>query len=772
MNYNYRNLPPFKWFILQNFPFIEDDFDAITNYQMFCKLGEEINKVIESVNLTGEQVENLTNAYNDLKDYIDNYFENLDVQDEIDNKLDEMAEQGQLAEIISQYLQTNAIFGFNTISEMAEAENVINGTLVYCYGKSTYNDGEGAFYKIRTVTSGDVVDGFNIVAITNDNTLIAERIPTNIESEVNIIKNNVSSHRTTSSRVLRKLYENHSNNYYASASTMYCRPQGFCIIDDNTLAVGLIPDDNTITTAKIQFINRQNGNVIREFTGDFGHVNDLSYNPDDDLLYIAGCSVYDNNNQLVESAKLVVVNYENLTYNEYTLPNVIQAVSYDRDSKRLFVSYFPYVYELSKDNYSIINTITLTPNYAMGEGTVGQTLKYHNNKFYRTTSFPNVIRIYDYEGNNVNCIVLDEYADNSYFIGEIETIDFYKGLMYFNSNVQVNKSNYNIVQFFKTSLEYNITNLNAFGTNAEGGQIRVYVDNTATGINPNGEVTNPFSNLAEAVLTLNSPMYSRFSSQAIELVSTSNIYYGCQINCSNLRIIYTNNQTIGTTEILGIPELYINRCTFSATIENQPVLLTINSTVNMYRPSFRDTDSISNGEGLAVNNCEITLSNKQADDDFYNDLLVNIYNGSSKLHNMTYGLSNIKKGGKAVIVDMMKLYSGTINQDGTYSYTNLLTPNITSEMANYRYINFRINGVNKFEIIKLQYYGGDNRVNAWRMYNSTSDKNIAFAQYTVTFNSSNITVTNSKIVAQNQGTSTITTTGLEINITDIYLSDN
>nr|DAI89285.1 MAG TPA: hypothetical protein [Caudoviricetes sp.] len=31
-NFSYKNLCPFKWFVLQNFPFIEADFDAITNF--------------------------------------------------------------------------------------------------------------------------------------------------------------------------------------------------------------------------------------------------------------------------------------------------------------------------------------------------------------------------------------------------------------------------------------------------------------------------------------------------------------------------------------------------------------------------------------------------------------------------------------------------------------------------------------------------------------------------------------------------------------------
>lgn len=82
--FNYSKLTPFKWYVLENFPFIEADFDALTEWQLFCKIGKEINKIIKSTNTLGTQVESLT-------DYVTNYFDNLDVQEEINNKLNEMA---------------------------------------------------------------------------------------------------------------------------------------------------------------------------------------------------------------------------------------------------------------------------------------------------------------------------------------------------------------------------------------------------------------------------------------------------------------------------------------------------------------------------------------------------------------------------------------------------------------------------------------------------------------------------------------------------------
>jgi hypothetical protein len=102
--FEYKRLCPFKWYVLQNFPFIEADFDAITNYQLYCKVVEYLNKILDNVNVIGNQMEEVTNAFIELQNYVNNYFENLDVQEEINNKLDEMAQDGTLQNIIKNVL--------------------------------------------------------------------------------------------------------------------------------------------------------------------------------------------------------------------------------------------------------------------------------------------------------------------------------------------------------------------------------------------------------------------------------------------------------------------------------------------------------------------------------------------------------------------------------------------------------------------------------------------------------------------------------------------
>lgn len=61
----------------------------------------EFNKVIAQWKAMQKNFDNLQDAFNDLKSYVQDYFKNLDVQDEINKKLDDMIKDGTLSEIIN-----------------------------------------------------------------------------------------------------------------------------------------------------------------------------------------------------------------------------------------------------------------------------------------------------------------------------------------------------------------------------------------------------------------------------------------------------------------------------------------------------------------------------------------------------------------------------------------------------------------------------------------------------------------------------------------------
>lgn len=162
---NLKPIPPFKGWVIQNFPFIEADFDAITNYQLYCKVVEYLNKVIANEN-------ELTTAMN----YVLNYFNNLDVQDEINKKLDEMAEDGTLNEMITEYINLKSLLMYNTVSDLKNATNLISGSFAKTLGYNTKGDFGGGTYFIREITNQDVIDEGKIIALNNFPTLVADLV--------------------------------------------------------------------------------------------------------------------------------------------------------------------------------------------------------------------------------------------------------------------------------------------------------------------------------------------------------------------------------------------------------------------------------------------------------------------------------------------------------------------------------------------------------------------------------------------------------------------
>lgn len=151
-----KKLTPFKLCCLQNFPFIENDIQALDNYGIMCILIKQVEL------LTGRVIK------------LDDYITKLDLQDEVNAKLDEMAKDGSLSEIIAQYIQLNGVLAYNTVTDLKNATNLINGSLAKTYGYHSVNDGGSAYYYIKTVNTDDVIDESFTIKI-ND-TLVAHLI--------------------------------------------------------------------------------------------------------------------------------------------------------------------------------------------------------------------------------------------------------------------------------------------------------------------------------------------------------------------------------------------------------------------------------------------------------------------------------------------------------------------------------------------------------------------------------------------------------------------
>lgn len=88
----YKPLTPFGIFVKHNFPFIEATYEARDNYDLLCKVVAHLNTVEYNQGIAQENIEALYEFLN-----------TLDLQDEVNNKLDEMVQNGELQQIIGTY---------------------------------------------------------------------------------------------------------------------------------------------------------------------------------------------------------------------------------------------------------------------------------------------------------------------------------------------------------------------------------------------------------------------------------------------------------------------------------------------------------------------------------------------------------------------------------------------------------------------------------------------------------------------------------------------
>lgn len=135
--------------------------------------------IISKVKEYTESVDVLAISFADLKRYVDNFIDQLDIQDAVNDKLDEMYRNGELYNLIAQFLTTESLLVFNTKSAMKAGQNLANGVPVMTLGTASYSDKKTTLYKVRQLTSSDVIDNDNIVALANYPTLIAQKLVQN-----------------------------------------------------------------------------------------------------------------------------------------------------------------------------------------------------------------------------------------------------------------------------------------------------------------------------------------------------------------------------------------------------------------------------------------------------------------------------------------------------------------------------------------------------------------------------------------------------------------
>ena len=166
-------VPPFVQFVASAVPMVFDN--SLSYYEALCALWKYVEGMTSVINNNATLEEEFIEKVNELEEYVNHYFDNLDVQEEINNKLDAMAEAGTLEEIIASYLDATAVWGFNSVAELKEASNLIDGSFARTTGYYSANDGGGALYTITddtlTGNDGDIIEldsGLFAVMVTKE----------------------------------------------------------------------------------------------------------------------------------------------------------------------------------------------------------------------------------------------------------------------------------------------------------------------------------------------------------------------------------------------------------------------------------------------------------------------------------------------------------------------------------------------------------------------------------------------------------------------------
>lgn len=135
---NYKTLQPFRYWCQKVLPLVYDD--SLSYYELLCKVVDYLNKTMEDVETLHGDVTNLHAAYEELQSYVNNYFSSLDVQEEINNKLDKMVNNGTFQTIfggsvvLKKDISPFTVNNSGAISELFECANTyLQSNLLY-YG--------------------------------------------------------------------------------------------------------------------------------------------------------------------------------------------------------------------------------------------------------------------------------------------------------------------------------------------------------------------------------------------------------------------------------------------------------------------------------------------------------------------------------------------------------------------------------------------------------------------------------------------------------------
>lgn len=347
----------------------------------------EVKKAIEGFKALSAKTDNFETTLNNALEYINNYFKNLDVQEEINNKLEEMKKNGELADIIAAFLKAPNYY--LSVQSMVSDTAITNNSVAITASYNTAANDGSCLYWIHKPKSYDfeIALSNNLYAypcpmgiptvrefgaITNNNVetplknLINYSTTTNNPCDISgqyqlknpqyINKKYLANYNLTSDAgvVYTKNIDINTNgyDYIQSDSSITSTIQGGCCIDINYTG-----ENNQYVTLSAEhqvILYNKDFKVEAVTTGPdiLGHGNDITFNGYTSTYYVAPMT----DNGTICTSKSYKGPWTEKTLPEITAP--VSNVAYDPVNRCLYV-YGGGLYIYNPDTWELIHQVQL-----------------------------------------------------------------------------------------------------------------------------------------------------------------------------------------------------------------------------------------------------------------------------------------------------------------------------------------------------------------------------------------------------------------------------
>lgn len=610
-----KSVPPFVLWCTAMIPTAFDD--SMSYYEALCALYKFIqDNLVEPINNNATVLDQTVKDMAALKEYVDTYFDNLDVQEEINNKLDAMAEGGQLAEIIAQYANLPCVHAYDTIADMAASETLLAGSFARAMSKTVAGTGDGNYYKVREIQEGDTPDGVNLVSITGT-TLVAEIIPDafmdEIAQDLQEIEAEIDDkyNRTDNLSLQNYLTYDMSNTYYS---------QGSCV-DENGVAY-VYTSNTTYNGGNLLVFDKTTETLTNTISTNFKHGGSLVKKG----AYIYAAPADETNDILVYNTSTGTVNRNTTLETETSFGNCVGVADYDTNKILVVLGQTgfnanvmglaPYIFNVNDNQYSRI-TLTNSKGFNLSMFYAYQDVAYNNGHIYVLMSQPNCILDFYVNGESADLQKIYQIPRRDLLgltVGEVEGLSFLpdSDVAFLTAHCDENQNlNTRTIKMYFLSFESELPQLyhNNLTTDTESFFDVRFLDNSKTSLYENGSETYPFKSFTRAC---ESATHSKiYTGNQVKIKSgTYNVgrVYGVNVSMST----YDDSQTITLTcprEIkISDSTFYFNKAGASVSINKELVIENNSKATFQGVITFTDLIRAQGGSDVAIENAILTHS--------------------------------------------------------------------------------------------------------------------------------------------------------------------